>query len=768
MRETVLDGIVAALRAALAYDRNVQEGPVALLWPDERSQWAAVADRIGGRLPLVCLGPYDPASRRGPAYWIRCVVAGSVDAGLPEGPPVVYLPGVSRGALRASDDCPPELAPIAELQYRSQWFSHPNGKDWSLRALLSHRERGLGLRIADDAQTREALEVALRRLVDERLDRLRRQHVDAAYLHHLVNPDPVLSLLEWLDDPAGFRDRSEAEEWSAFLQRCRNDFEFDPLGEGEVTAARRLAGRASPWQAAWKRFAETPDRFPGLPERLRGAKPQELIFDPEVWPQDNDVAEEDLRRGLLALAELTPREARAEVERLETEHSKRRGTVWADLDRAPLAFALEQLGSLAKETKRPLEGRDLASLVAGYAERGWRADDAVLRALAAAPGDRDRAAVSAAIAALYREWVDVGARALQAAIGSLGDGPPYEAGPPAATAAGTVSVFVDGLRLDVGQRLREALESAGVQVRAGTALAALPTVTQTAKAALVPVADGALGPGEGLHAVAASTGAEASAKAMRALMAANGVQVLGPGEAGDPSGTAFAEIGEIDRRGHDDGLELADRVDEEVRRIAARVRDLLEAGWERIEVVTDHGWMLVPGGMEKVTLPAQTALLKKGRCARLKEGAAVEVPTVPWHWDREVRIALAPGASCFEANKEYEHGGVSPQECVVPRLAASVGATAPTEGPELTGVKWLGLHCRVEFAGVAAATLDLRRLPGDPGSSLAEEAKEVASAGKVSLLVPDEDEEGEAAFLVLVAPDGRIVAQRETTVGSNR
>ena len=81
-------------------------------------------------------------------------------------------------------------------------------------------------------------------------------------------------------------------------------------------------------------------------------------------------------------------------------------------------------------------------------------------------------------------------------------------------------------------------------------------------------------------------------------------------------------------------------------------------------------------------LPAATTELKKGRCARLKDGAAVDVATVPWFWDPDVRIALAPGATCFEANKEYEHGGVSPQECIVPRLTVHAGAQAAASAPQ--------------------------------------------------------------------------------------
>ena len=185
-------------------------------------------------------------------------------------------------------------------------------------------------------------------------------------------------------------------------------------------------------------------------------------------------------------------------------------------------------------------------------------------------------------------------------------------------------------------------------------------------------------------------------------------------------------------------MRLVEFLDDELDRLVGRIRELLDAGWTRVDVVTDHGWMLLPGGMEKVELPAATTELKKGRCARLKDGAAVEVATVPWFWDPDVRIALAPGATCFEANKEYEHGGVSPQECIVPRLTVRAGAQAAGVGaPEFTKVKWLGLQCRVEFSGVTEkVTVDLRGLPAEPASSIAEQTKETSSAGKVSLFVP--------------------------------
>ena len=92
-----------------------------------------------------------------------------------------------------------------------------------------------------------------------------------------------------------------------------------------------------------------------------------------------------------------------------------------------------------------------------------------------------------------------------------------------------------------------------------------------------------------------------------------------------------------------------------------------------------------------------------------------------------------------------------------------------TGGPEITKIKWLGLQCRVEFSGVSDKVLvDIRGLPAEPKSSIAEQAKETSSAGRLSLVVPDEEHEGERAHLVLVADDGRILAQREVVVGMNR
>ena len=69
---------------------------------------------------LLVLGDYAPEPH-GPAIRLRCVIAGKApDVTLPaDRVPVFYLPGVSRQDLRAIEDCPDLLKPLAELQYRA-------------------------------------------------------------------------------------------------------------------------------------------------------------------------------------------------------------------------------------------------------------------------------------------------------------------------------------------------------------------------------------------------------------------------------------------------------------------------------------------------------------------------------------------------------------------------------------------------------------------------------------------------------------------------
>lgn len=104
-RDTVFEALIASLQGAAAYNRDDVVPPAAILWTDERREWESLRPRLRVVLPqLLTLGAYDQADRRGPAIWLRYVLAGRIpDVSIPPDlVPIIYLPGASRPTLRAT------------------------------------------------------------------------------------------------------------------------------------------------------------------------------------------------------------------------------------------------------------------------------------------------------------------------------------------------------------------------------------------------------------------------------------------------------------------------------------------------------------------------------------------------------------------------------------------------------------------------------------------------------------------------------------------
>lgn len=738
--------------------------PVAVLWTDRHGEWREQIGALREQRAVLTLGEYAPDARTGPAIWIRCMLGRTIeeDRLLPGVVPIVYLPGVGREDLRAVEDCSEELKPIAELQYRSVFFSHPNGRDWSVAAWLAHRNRGADVDVAGDQETLAALATAQSVLFEQQVESLRGRTLRASDLLELVNPDVTSSLLRWLDDEESFRDSRSADELSAFVSQVKQRFKFDVDGDGALAAAELLAEREGDWAQVWTRFAEAPHKYPGVPGVLGRVTPATLLPEhPDSYPQLNDDAEAELRKKLTGLRALTAGDARAKVDALEEEHGTRRASVWHELGRTPLADALEDLIVLGSTTQSALGGGSAAAVAEAYTSNGWRADDAYLRALAHVETVADTEAVQACASAVYRPWVEASARAMQDTAHLEWEGAssvPLE--------PGTALLFCDGLRYDLAERLSAVLEGHGVEVELTHDLSALPALTATAKPSTTPVAQ-SLGTGEEFTPSVTSSGKAATAPVLRALMKEHGWQILDAGEMGDSAGKAWTEMGDIDTLGHNVKSKLAAHIDSEVKLVADRVRDLLDAGWKRVVVVTDHGWLLMPDNLPKVELPRHLADLLKGRCARLKPDSEVpDAIVVPWTWDADVRIALAPGIATFVDGKCFDHGGMSAQECVVPRLTCVPASSRAVEQVELVEARWVGMRLRVELAGShAGCSIDIRRKAADAESSYAGGARAVDDEGAGALLVHDDTLLGEAALLVVLDSAGHIVLQRPTIIG---
>ena len=769
---TVLEELVDRLERAASHDRNEFVAPAVILWTDKDEQWKPLLPRLRERLPhLLTVGDYDPASRSGPAIWLRCMIARTLegttwgDAAVP----ILYLPGISRQQLRAVEDCPADLQPLAELQYRGTFWSQLNARDWTLVAFLQSKDGGLGLDVSRSSATANAIADALVQLADVSVEELRNRRLGAPDFHQLIAPDPVKQLLLWMNAPEAVASRWDKGERNAFRSMCRAEYGFDPEKDGPLAAAELLGGRQGKWANVWNRFAEAPTLYRAVSELLRQAEPEalDLTYEPSSWPRGNEEAEQKLRVALKALAGGDPSLVRDQILELEAEHGARRDWVWACLGQAPLAMSLHAMRELSRETSNALAGKDPDSLAWVYHEHGWQADAAVVRSLAHLEDHQDREAVAGAIRKMYEPWASAAAERLQQLVKALPGSAPLSPRPTTEVTKGRCVLFADALRMDVGRMLEAELTEHGYEVQLTWRWAAIPSVTPTAKPAVSPVAPALTGSTDasGFLPTVAESGKGLAIGEFRKLLDAAGYQVLGEGEVGEPDSIAWTEYGTIDRHGHDEGAGLARRVGETVRTLANRVTGLIHGGWTEVVIVTDHGWLLLPGGLPKTEVPHYLAETCWGRCAALKEGSETNLPVVPWHWNTAVRIALAPGISVFRAGQEYAHGGLSVQECVTPVLA--VRTTRPTTDAKIGDIKWVGMRCRVQAQGHGHGwAVDIRTKLNDPSSTVTGGARPVDANGQCALLVSKEGiEEGEAVVIVLLTPDGTPAGKKTTTVG---
>ena len=764
---TVLDALVDAIAAVSTHNSQDQVPPAAVLWTDEGRQWEVLLPRLKERLPLFVLGKYSPDQRVGPPYWLRCIIARTIQhPGLSsEQVPVLYLPGYSRQDLRDLETCPTELRPLAELRYRGVLWSQTNGRDWTVSSFLQNKDGGLGIAVEADSGTRESLRRSLLRLVEEPIAALLRvAPLRSAYLDGLMHPNSVRDVLRWLNDPEGYGRQCSEQEWAAFVALCENHYEFVPDRDSPVTVARKLGERDGNWEMVWQRFAEAPGSYSVIQDWLREAKPQmtlPLLDHAESWPQNNEAAEIALRGALLKLSDLDSDTAGGRILELEQEHGPRRDWVWSSLGFAPLAQAIGHLAIMVQASERKVWGTTIAEITHGYAGTGWEVDLAVLDALACVERLDDVGAVRSAIRIVYRPWLEKIIGDFQGAVVAGSGG--YHATPPPEVGSGTCVIFVDGLRFDLARRLGARLENREVEVKVDPRLTALPSVTATAKPAVSPASTALVG-GEGFDTMFGSHGSKVNAQSLRRGIADAGFEILGAEELGDTSGRAWSEMGEIDQYGHNHGWMVAHHAVAELRKLADRIIVLLDHGWEKVVLVTDHGWLLMPGGLPKAELPEHLTDARKGRCARLKEGSQTDQQVVAWHWDHTVRIAVAPGVHCYEAGKEYEHGGLSPQECVVPMLTAARRSSLATV--PIVQVSWRQLRCNISIGEPAVGLrVDIRTKAGDPSTTLATGGKEIDASGEALLFVEDTDREGEAVLIVVVGPDGSVLGQTSTIVG---
>lgn len=774
MDDAVLDHVQESLRKTSSFNSGVQTGPAVVLWPDPARQWEPAIRLLRETRPhLLTLGDFDPTRKRGPAIWLKCMIANR----LPEADwtedeiPIVYLPGVSRLDLRAVESCSRHLQPVAELQYRGVIWSQINGKDWTVNAFLSSKKGGLGLDVAQDRATQAALLRATHPLLNTRVSDLRGRRLDALDFDGLLSPDPVRDLLLWLDQPEEMEKEWSGPRWDAFAAHSRQAYRYDPGADGPLIGAEKLAEAEGTWGAVWQRFRDFRIGCPGLVERLFSASPGDLLADDSHYPKVNKRQEDQLRDDLTSFHDLGPKEALECIEKLESVHAQRRRWVWFDRGDAPLAGAIEPLSQLAKLIGSSPNPSDPATWAKVYSEQLWRIDWFALQALSSVKTKADLDAVGVALQAIYVPWVSDCAVSFQDSVMKNeypGLGVMVKEKAAEYKLGGDCVFFVDGLRFDVGKALTSKLEDAGISCNFGCAWAPFPSVTASGKAWVSPVADQITGrpTDKDFEPSLKSEDKPLSTHNFRKLLKESGWQILKGFESGDPSGSAWVEFGDLDHYGHEHGIRLSHEIDRVCNDLVERINNLIQSGWKQITIVTDHGWLLVPGGMPKVSLDKHLTETRWGRCAVMKPGVPAQGPVLGWGWCPEVAVASAPGISCHRNGLEYSHGGLSLQECLIPIIDIRTSNDgSASQYVEITKLKWLGLRCRMECEGTGEGyQTDLRSKANDASTSFCGSMKTIKD-GKASLAVLDDDQEGTAAMVVIMDANGSVVAKQNTVIG---
>ena len=241
-------------------------------------------------------------------------------------------------------------------------------------------------------------------------------------------------------------------------------------------------------------------------------------------------------------------------------------------------------------------------------------------------------------------------------------------------------IIVDALRYDCALAIQDHLKGQDVVVE--PMRAELPTITPIGMTALMPLSSAAVSlevKGSNVHPKV--NGRDCAQRSHRlAFMTDFGADcrdiddIEAMGNSPEGLGDLLVVFGhdQVDHIGHGSADTLIRHLDVEVGRIARIIRKLHRWGYAQVQVVTDHGFIL----LEESKLPAEVAC-DKGWCVVLKERFALvpakaDVPlaTFPCAWNQSLRVAVPPGLAFFKAEKSFSHGGAALQELVIPHLVS--------------------------------------------------------------------------------------------------
>ncbi len=770
MSKSIFDKVMQALEEAENHNSHVMVKPEVILWPDPEKLWIDVIDVLQQHIPqLLIYGSYAPEKKQGPAIWIKCMVAKLLpEASWDESAtPIIYLPGISKADLRDVRNAKFDIQPLLEYQYTGTLFTQENGREWTIMAFIENPIQGLGLKVSKDNATKEALKKTLPSLFQDKDVFSNRENIDANYLNNQLFPNIIPSILKWMCEGDKFFDNIPNGKKDVFISLCKSEYDFEPDHKNILAIAEKLGSQRNEWRNVWQFYATAPHRYPQIEELLRLAKPADLgtgIFalPDESWPQVNEEREKYLSKELKKVAKNDADTIIASLHNLESEHKIRKNWVWSELGKSPLVKALSYLVRMSDKIVESYSSSSIDDLKNYYTNKGYLIDQYMRKALASVKSTSDKQTVTSIIQLLYQPWLENITSKFQNLVEK---DPNVFTSQTAIEETESFVLFVDAFRYELAKEFCDRLEKQKWEVTLQENWSAIPTLTATAKPNVSPISS--------LVSIESEiadfrpklqNGKDLLTQNFRDALKDADFKYVAKASDIEGKGKYWQEIGEIDTKGHEEQAGMVKRVDELFEQVEEAINIAFEKGIKRIKIVTDHGWLLLPGGLPKTQLNSGLTQTRWGRCALIKEGASTDLLHLPWRWNPSIFIAYSPGITFFKANVEYAHGGISIHECLVPTLLIEKKGEA-FEDAEIKTVKWVNLKCTIETSDLPDEfSVDIRSKYNDEKSSIVLSKNKTLKENKVTLMVDDEYEY-QAATIVLLDENERILYKLPTTVG---
>jgi hypothetical protein len=772
MANSIYDKVIQALKQAENHNSNLMVRPEVILWPDPENQWADVIGILQKDLPqLLIYGDYDPTIKQGPSIWLKCMIARMLpEANWENGSiPIIYLPGIAKSDLRNVEEAGLYFQPLIEYQYTGVLFLQENGREWSILAFVENPVNGLGVKATKDSETKEALKKALPTIFQDTDVFQGKTLIDAEFLNNLLFPDLIPNILKWMCKGDGFLSQMEKGKRDVFVNLCKNQYDFEPKAQDIKAISEKLGSQKGNWKYVWQLYATAPKKYPEIEELLRLAKPADLgegIFGvpEESWPQVNEDAESNLLAELKKTAKLAPKEASKKLKGLAESHAKRLGWIWNELGKSPLANANQHLAAMANLCVEPFPSSTISDLKTYYEASGYMADQHMRKAYAVVRSEKDKEVVKSIIQLVYQPWLENINILFQKL---LEKDTSIFSGQKASEETEGFVLFVDAFRYELAHEFADRLKKLKYQVALNSSWSAIPSLTPTAKPNVSPVSI-SVSQNSSIKDFRPqlSTGKDLQTAAFREQLAANGFRHIRKTNDIDPFVKSWQEIGDIDTKGHNEQSEMVKYIESLFEQIQETIDLAFDKGVKRVKIVTDHGWLLMPGGLPKTQLNEGLTETRWGRCALIKNGAVTNLLHLPWRWNSSIFIAYAPGINFFKANEEYAHGGISIHECLVPEMIIENPNVNSIEA-DIKVVKWVNLKVTVQTNDVPDGfKIDIRTKYNDVNTSVLESSSKdkLISGNSVTLMVDDAYED-QSATIVLMDANDRILDKKPTTIG---